>query len=67
MNVLPARQRQKGKGLVLVESKGNAARRRMVLPEPLQRALVERAESQQQARLVAMRLLGHSQTSMTMV
>lgn len=67
LNVKWALQRQKGKGLVLVEPKSNAGRRRMVLPEPLQRALVEHAESQQQARLVAMRLLGHSQTSMTMV
>ena len=53
MNVKWALQRQKGKGLVLVEPKSNAGRRRMVLPEPLQRALVEHAECQQQARLEA--------------
>lgn len=45
-----ALQRQKGKGLVLVEPKSNAGCRRMVLRRPLQRALVVHAECQQHAR-----------------
>jgi len=46
-------QRQKGKGLVLVEPESNAGCRGMVLPGPLQQALVEHAECQQHARLEA--------------
>lgn len=53
LSVRWALQRQKGKGLVLVEPKSNAGRRRMVLPHPLHQALKAHAEWQRQARLEA--------------
>lgn len=50
ITVRRALQRQKGKGLVLVEPKSAAGRRRLVLPEPLKDALVVHQQAQDQAR-----------------
>lgn len=53
LTVSRALQRQKGRGLVLVEPKSQAGRRRLVLPEPLRQALLAHRESQQQVRQAA--------------
>lgn len=50
LTVRRALQRQKGKGLVLVEPKSAAGRRRLVLPGPLRAALLVHREAQEQAR-----------------
>ncbi len=50
LTVRRALQRQKGKGLVLVEPKSAAGRRRLVLPEPLRAALLVHKQAQDEAR-----------------
>ena len=50
LTVRRALQRQKGKGLVLVEPKSSAGRRRLVLPEPLTEALERHRVAQETAR-----------------
>ncbi len=50
LTVRRALQRQKGKGLVLVERTSAAGRRRLLLPEPLGAALLVHKQAQDEAR-----------------